>query len=185
MSAPRTVQRILRSFIAAISGWITAFLVTLPLQAIRILANTGSDAHLFAADLRLGALVWAAWTLSIAGVAWVCGCLPVAVFVPVKWLREHPSKSLALAAAAAWIVVLVRFEIWSLLGPEPYMNFWLFWLYSLFFVAFAITTELVYLRTLAGSRSVDTPSLGPEVALARGSLRPGNKDTLEEDDRRQ
>ena len=134
--------------IAALAGWIAAYCVTLPMQLVQIERNTTGGRSVLVKSFAIGMLVWAIWTFAIFSIGWLCGCLPAALLLEGNWLVAYRRAAIGISAAVGWSVVLVEFRMWHLFGPEPYMNWWLFSLYSFLLTVFAAVTAAVYVRLL-------------------------------------
>ena len=129
MTSPGISARMVKSVRAAVAGWLAAAAATSPMQVISMHGNLGHDPRLFAETVAMGLPIWFLWTFGIAAIAWLLGCVPLAALASADFLHRHRRLVLILAAGAGWNAVLVKFKIRSLFGPEPYMNFWVFWLY--------------------------------------------------------
>ena len=122
---------------------------TLPMQIVKIVANSFGGPVVLLRSLAEGALIWAMWGLAVAAGGWLFGLIPVILLVPENWLLRHLRTSLALAAVFAWIAVLVEFQFWKLLLPYYTLAVRMFALYSLLLVVYAIVSAWVYLRLIA------------------------------------
>ena len=119
------------------------------MQFVKIAVNAYRRSRGSAPVSGRGALIWGAWALAIAAGGWLFGLVPVIVLVPENWLLRHPRRSIAIAAAFGWIVVLVKFEVWKLLLPYHSLAVRMFTLYSLLLVVYATVSAAVYLRLIA------------------------------------
>jgi hypothetical protein len=153
MRLRRLGARILPSLKAVLAGWAAAMVVTLPMQIVKIVANSFGGPAVLLLSLAEGAVIWGLWGLAIAAGGWLFGFLPVVLLVPESWLLRHLRTSCALAAIFGWMVVLVEFQVWRLLLlPDHSLAVRMFTLYSLLFVVSAAVSAFVYLRLIALKR---------------------------------
>ena len=141
--------RIQPSLKAALAGWAAAMVVTLPMQVVKIVANSFGGPAILLLSLAEGAVVWGLWGLAIAAGVWLFGFLPIILLVPESWLLGHLRTSLILAAVFGWTVVLVEFKVWKLLVPNHHLGVRIFTLYSLLFVVYSTASASVYLHRIA------------------------------------
>jgi hypothetical protein len=144
--------RLRLAVLAAAGGWLAAFAVTLPMQLLGIYHRADGDLRGMGTSLLMGALVWAVWSLALAGAILCCGGLPVLLIVRERWLFSHRRRAVALAALGGWAAVLVQFQIWRIVVPDHLLDYWLFSLYSLLFVIFTAVTATLYLRLVTRIR---------------------------------
>ena len=110
--------RIQPSLKAALAGWAAAMVVTLPMQFVKIVANSfGGPATLAAVPRRRRGGLGPVGVLQSPRECWLFGFLPIILLVPESWLLRHLRTSLILAAVFGWMVVLVEFKVWKLLVP--------------------------------------------------------------------
>jgi hypothetical protein len=141
--------RIRASLIAVVTGWLTALVVTLPMQFVKIYSNAIGGPRPLLWSLVAGAWIWSVWLLAIAGGAWLFGGLPLILLVREAWLRRHPRRTIAISAFLGWSIVLYEFRIWRLLLPDEGLAVRGFCLYSLSMIALTGVAATVYLRLLA------------------------------------
>jgi hypothetical protein len=149
MSASSVGEKFWASIVAAAAGWLATVAATMPMQIYEICTNALGGLRPLLWSLGAGTLIWCIWTFIIAAGAWLLGGMPVALVVPEEWLLRHRWQAIAIGGVLAWLVVLVRFEVWDLLRPDHAFSPWLFTLYSLLLVVFAVATAAVYLRLRA------------------------------------
>jgi hypothetical protein len=149
--------RIRPSLLSMAAGWAAATAVTLPVQFAKIVANAFGGPAALLLSLAEGTMIWSAWALAIAAGGWLFGLIPVIALVPDKWLLRHPRTSIAVAAALGWVVVLVEFQVWTLLLPYHWLARRAFVLYTLLLVVFASVSAAVYLRLITPKAYPGTP----------------------------
>jgi hypothetical protein len=143
-----TGARLRKVALAALAGWVTGALVTIPFQIVEVARNAAGDLRLLAYSLGIGLILWAIWTFAIACVGLLGAGLPVALWVNPRWLMERRNKVVATSMAAALIAVFWRFHLWEIFKPEPFTETTLIVMYGIFASVFAGVTALLYLRML-------------------------------------
>ncbi len=147
-----TGEKVRASLAASAAGWVTAMLVTLPMQAYKIVVNSNGGLRPLLWSLGAGMLVWFVWTLPVAAGGWLVVGLPVVAFVREEWLLKHRWLAIGTGTMLAWLIVLVEFRVWRLLTADPPHNYRMLILYSLLFAGFAAGTASVYLWLLERMR---------------------------------
>src|SRR5271168_4190203 len=141
--------RVRASLIAVAVAWATAVIVTLPMQFVKIYSNAIDGPRAFLLSLCAVTLIWCAWSLAIASLAWLGGGLPVIAIVRECWLLRHHRRAIVISGALGWAVVLFKFQIWKQLLPDEGFAIRGFILYTLLLVVFTGAAAAVYLRLVA------------------------------------
>jgi hypothetical protein len=155
------LTRLWASILAFGIGWGAAMVVTLPMALFKVWTNALGGWGPLLWSLGAGAAVWLLWTLAITAGAFLFGALPAIMFVREEWLLRYKGRVMAISAALAMLVVLIRFQFWLFVLPEYYFEPWLFTLYSLLLGVFAPTAAAAYLRLIGRRRAAETRDSAP------------------------
>lgn len=133
---------------ATLLGWAAGFAVTLPVQIIEVLRNSGPDFPLMVSALGYGLAVWLLVTFVVVVLAWVCVVTPVSLFVPEAGLLRHRAAIIIASLCAGVIAVSCFTRVWGYFEHNG-VGLTSFWVYAAFAVAFSGVTAYYYLRLLA------------------------------------
>ena len=140
--------RVRASILAMLAGWLTAFLATMPMQVFQIVQNNLGGLRSLLWSLAAGMYVWLIWTLIIAAGGWLLGCVPAVLVIPEKWLLRRRRWVLAASAIMACAAVMTLTRTWRFFSPDYTFHPWLFSLYTLLLLVFAVVTAAAYLRLI-------------------------------------
>lgn len=139
--------RVRNAFLAGLVGWLAGVLASIPFEvgvASRYIAGQ-SDSLIGA--LAGGMLVWSGFALFMASIAWVLLVLPVALFVPPRWIvrwRYILVPGSVPAAAIAYGVRMHIFERENFSSVNAFLN--VFWTApNVFAMVFAPVLTATYL----------------------------------------
>lgn len=132
--------------LAAVIGWLAGVAATFPLELAEALRNAGGDWKLLVASLGLGMMIWAMWTLGMAGAGWLVAGLPVAMFARPEYLGKHRVAATVISGLAGVAVISVKFNVWSMEWTGA--DFLALRLYAVFLVVFSAVTAWAYIRLL-------------------------------------
>lgn len=104
------------------------FIATSPVQIIEVLRNSGPNFQLLVSALGYGFDVWLLITFAGVALVWVCGVLPVYLFVHEAWLLRHRAGVIIASICVALAAVGYRVRIWGYFEHNGVglMNFWIY-----------------------------------------------------------
>lgn len=138
--------RVLYALLAGLVGWLAGVAVTIPFEAGVAARYVEGQRDSLLHALAEGTVVWGAFALFMASVAWVLLVLPVALLVPPCWIvrwRYILVPGSVLAAALAFGVRMHLFERVNFSSVQAFLD--VFWIApSVFAVVFAMVLTGTY-----------------------------------------
>ena len=140
--------RALAGLLSSCAGWFAAWLISLLFQLPELLRNTGSVGP--ARHVADGLALWSAFTFTVCLVIWLVVVFPGSLLFSSAVVRRW--RWLVMPAGSAFGVYAVgnRLGTWTGLaegGPLNPLDSQLFWMYSLFAVAYTLVTVARYVQT--------------------------------------
>ena len=138
----------LAGLLSSFAGWLAAWLISLLFQLPELLRNAGPGD--LVRHVSYGLALWSAFTFSVCLVIWLVVVFPGSLLLPSALVRRW--RWLVMLAGSAFGVYAVgnRLGTWTGLeegGPLNPLDSQLFWMYSLFAVAYTLVTVERYART--------------------------------------
>ncbi|HEX3438147.1 MAG TPA: hypothetical protein VHT24_15365 [Pseudacidobacterium sp.] len=141
-------QRWRKATRAVFIGWLSAFVVTSPVQIFEVLRNSGQSFTLMLSALGYGFAVWLLITLAGVSFVWICIATPAALLISPQSLLKRPLPVVVLCVVAPVLPIAYRLHVWTHLYHDG-IGWMSFWIYALFAAVFSGVAIRSYLRLLA------------------------------------